>query len=347
MKVLFNCNTIAFQSPGGGTVQLLKTKEYLEKNKINVKLFNQWDDKIGNYDIIHNFGKSNNCYDVIHSAKLQKVPIAITPIYNWPSLIYGLKENIGIKRKLKFIAYHIIKNNHLFDFISKTRIMLKEADIILPDSQAEAKLMIKHFNLDKRKIAIVPVGVEKSFKDAKKNLFIEKYGLKDFVLYVGRIEQRKNLIELIKIMNKINLPLVIIGNKVPDQINYYNICRKIAKKNIHFLGELEKDSKLLMSAYAATKVFVLPSFVETPGIATLEAGLAGANIVITERGSTREYFKNHVSYINPLNTTQIEKAIKLEYDKDKNRNLSKYIEKNFVWEVVIKKVIKAYQRIAL
>jgi len=43
---------------------------------------------------------------------------------------------------------------------------------------------------------------------------------------------------------------------------------------------------MLASAYAACDVFVLPSMFETPGIAALEAGLAGAKIVITKYGGT-------------------------------------------------------------
>src|SRR3989344_5792525 len=81
--------------------------------------------------------------------------------------------------------------------------------------------------------------------------FVKKYGLKDFVLYVGRIDSRKNVLVLIKIMNKLNLPLVIIGNSLPHQIGYYNMCRRIAKKNVYFLGKINHESSLLESAYAA------------------------------------------------------------------------------------------------
>ena len=93
MKILFNNSNIGFQHPGGGEVLLLKTKEYLEKAGIKVKLFNPWEDKLNDFDLLHNFGKSNNCYDVVNFAHLQKVPIALTPIYNRPSLKYSLYES--------------------------------------------------------------------------------------------------------------------------------------------------------------------------------------------------------------------------------------------------------------
>ena len=347
MDILFNNSNIGFQHPGGGEVLLLKTKEYLEKNKINVKLFNPWEDKISDFDLLHNFGKSNNCFDVVNFAHLQQVPIALTPIYNRPSLKYSLYESFGFKKKLKNLAYFSLKNSALFDFAIKTKSILKMSDIILVDSQDETNFLIRDFNIDKNKIFQVPVGVEKRFKNAKADEFIDKYKLEDFVLFVGRIDTRKNVLNLIKIMNKLQVPLVIIGDKIIDQQNYYKACVESAGKNVHFLGKFEIDSTILMSAYAAAKVLVLPSYVESPGIVALEAALAGTNIVITERGSTREYFQNYVSYINPLSIKSIEESIKKELAKEKSKELSRHVERNFIWEVIIEKLISGYKRLVL
>ena len=67
---------------------------------------------------------------------------------------------------------------------------------------------------------------------------------------------------------------------------------------------------LLASAYAACDVFVLPSQFETPGIAALEAGLAGAKIVITPVGGTkRSYFGNNAIYVEPTSTENIAEGI--------------------------------------
>lgn len=347
MKILFNCNASGFQSPGGGEVQLLKTKEYLDKNKINVKLFDQWKDKISDYDIVHNFGKSNNCYDVIHFAKLQNVKIALTPIYNWPSIKYGLNETSGIKNKLKLLIYLSAKNNSMFNSFSKTKLMMNESDAIFVDSNTEASLLTKHFRISKDKIKIIPVGVEKKFKNAKPDLFIDKYRIEDFVLFVGRIDRRKNLLNLIKVVNKLKLPLVIIGDKVVDQLPYYGECRKLANSNVHFLGKFDMDSDLLRSAYSASKVLALPSFIETPGIVALEAALAGTNLAITERGSTKDYFSNYVEYVNPLSIKSIEVALKRAFYKEKSKKLSEHIETSYTWDIVIKKIIDEYKRLVL
>ena len=76
-----------------------------------------------------------------------------------------------------------------------------------------------------------------------------------------------------------------------------------------WLGRLEHDDPLLASAYAAARVFALPSWFETPGLAALEAALAGCAVVITPFGSTREYFGELVEYARPGRPGEIDQAL--------------------------------------
>ena len=129
--------------------------------------------------------------------------------------------------------------------------------------------------------------MEKRFLEADPKIFINKYGIKDFILNVGHIGiERKNTLTLIKALSKIDHPAVIIG-KIYNTSEGLS-CIKEAKKNknLIIIDGLDHNSKMLESAYAASKVFVLPAKYETPGIAGLEAGLAGSKIVITKYGGT-------------------------------------------------------------
>ena len=74
-------------------------------------------------------------------------------------------------------------------------------------------------------------------------------------------------------------------------------------------GGLTHDDPLLASAYAAARVFALPCWFETPGLAALEAALAGCAVVITPYGSTREYFGDLVEYARPDRPGEIERAL--------------------------------------
>ena len=345
MKILFNCNTTAFQSPGGGEILLSKTMEYLKKNNAKVKLFNKWEDKVEDYDLLHNFGLSNNCYDLINYTH-NKIPIAVTTIYSWPSLKFAIKSATNKKDKLKLGGYSLIHNTPIVNKYTTVKKILDRANLILPDSKIEVDLLSKKFNINKNKFYPSPNGVDERFYKAKPNEFYKKYGLKNFVLYTGRIEPRKNVLNLIKSLNKTKIPLVIIGSaSYQGGKEYYNLCKKNASKNVHFINEMNHESSLLKSAYAAAKVVVLPSWLETPGLSALEGGLAGANIVITSRGTSHDYFKEKAFYINPFDNKDIKRKIIKAYKKDKSKELSKHIKKNFLWDAVAKKVIKGYEKL--
>jgi glycosyltransferase involved in cell wall biosynthesis len=102
---------------------------------------------------------------------------------------------------------------------------------------------------------------------------------------------------------------------------------------------------LLASAYAACDVFVLPSQFETPGIAALEAGLAGAKIVITPVGGTKEYFRDDAIYVEPSSTESIVQGIQAALKKEKDSSLRTRIQKEFLWDKVGEKTKQVYQSI--
>ena len=78
------------------------------------------------------------------------------------------------------------------------RELLGLADAILPNSRAEADQLVRLFGADPARIRVVPNGVEPRFADADPAIFRERMATGDFVLYVGRIEPRKNVLGLIR-----------------------------------------------------------------------------------------------------------------------------------------------------
>ncbi len=64
----------------------------------------------------------------------------------------------------------------------------------------------------------------------------------DLVLCVARIEGIKNQLNLIKALNNTRYRLVIIGAPAPNQMPYYNECRKQAASNISFINHLPQEA---------------------------------------------------------------------------------------------------------
>ncbi len=344
MKVLMNCNNSAFQAPGGGEILLLKNREYLIKKGVKIKLFDQWKDKLTDYGLLHNFGLSNNCYDLINAAYNKKVPVAITPVYSWPSLRFAMRSGVNLKHKLDLGIYALLHNTHHLNKLTYLSKMLKMSSKILTDSNAEKNILMKTYKLKESKFQVANYGVDKRFFYANKKEFVRKYGIEDFLLYTGRIEPRKNVLTLIKIASKLKFSLVIMSNKkFQGGDTYYRLCKKYAKNNIHFIDGVDHESTMLSSAYAAARAVVLPSWLENPGLTVLEGGLAGANVLVTSRGSSTEYFKNYAFYVNPFNNKEIERKIIQVYKKEKDDELRMHIKKNFIWEVVTSNILKAYK----
>jgi glycosyltransferase involved in cell wall biosynthesis len=91
-------------------------------------------------------------------------------------------------------------------------------------------------------------------------------------------------------------------------------------------------------------VFVLPSFFETPGIAALEAGLAGANITITKYGGTQEYFGTMANYVDPGSVESVRAGILAALARPRSATLREHIRKHYLWQTIAEQTAKEYAR---
>lgn len=341
LRVAFYVYPTAFQAPGGGEIQLMKTKEYLEKSGVEVKLFDPWVDKLETFDIFHTFGSVKDCLDMIRTARILGVKTVLSSIcwYSWKSA-WGIYSSWD--KRLLSLARQAAKS--LCPFMpSMRKSMMEFSDLLFPNSQTEAEQLVRYFCVPKDKIFVVPNGVDPKFDQATPDLFIDTYGLKDFILCVGRIEPRKNQLNMIRALKNTDIPLVFIGDYVHHYEDYYLTCRREAEGNVYFLGPIPHDSELLASAYATCNTFLLASWLETPGLAALEAGLAGAKVVITDQGATREYFSDHATYVPPDCLSSIRKKTLRTYDRSSNRTLQNYIRNHHLWKQATQVTLEGYR----
>ena len=344
MKIAFYAYPEAFQSPGGGEVLLLKTKETLEKKPdISVKLFDQWNDKLKDFDILHVFGSVKSCIGLMETAKSLGVKIVLSPIF-WSTLNRAVHEQGSLTKKTRMVLQHAAKR--VFPFMpSGRKHVIELSDIIVPNSIAEAGQVSKLFLADKSRIRVAYLGADDRFMHADKRLFTEKYNLKDFVLSVGRIEPRKNQLNLIKALKGTGLKLVFIGNAVTGCESYYKQCRDAAGDDVLFMPGIDHENPLLASAYAACGVFVLQGWFETPGLAAIEAGLAGARLAVTKDGSTREYFKDYAAYFDPASPKDIKKGVLNALHSNKAKGLKQHIADNYLWANYAEQTYKIYEEV--
>jgi len=342
-KILFYSYPWAFQKMGGGEIQLLKTKEFLENKGVKVKMFDQWQDKLSAYDILHVFGSVKDCLGLIRAAKESKVKVCVSSIF-WTDLRRCLGE-VGLHNKTNALLHHALKAV-CPSFPSARREIFTLADLILPNSESEAKQIQRYFSIEKDKFFVVPNGVEERFQMAAPDEFAGKYKLRDFILYVGRIEPRKNQLSFIRAMKGFKKsPVVFVGDYTLEHKYYYDACLREKDDNMFFLGYIEHDTSLFSSMYAASKIFSLTSWFETPGLSALEAAACGKNIVITPYGSTRDYFGDFAFYARPHKPKEIRRIVEQAFERPCGDNLKQYVLNNFSWEKVAQTTLSAYEKI--
>jgi glycosyltransferase involved in cell wall biosynthesis len=170
---------------------------------------------------------------------------------------------------------------------------------------------------------------------------IKKYN--DCVLCVSRIEGRKSQLNLVKAVKGLPLKLILIGRPSPNHLKYFQKVKNEAGSNVIFLDYI--DHEKLPQYYKAAKVHALPSWFETTGLSSLEAGVMGCNLVITDKGDTEEYFKDFAYYCDPQSVESIKEAVIKAYENPVNPELKEHILKNFNWEITAEKTLAAYRKV--
>lgn len=189
------------------------------------------------------------------------------------------------------------------------------------------------------------------WQDGDPQLFRNTYlegttGHSDYLVCIGRIEERKNQLMLARAVKDLPLRLVLIGHC--EKPRYLNKIKEEAGEQLVLTGRLDAGSDMLRSALAGAKVFALPSWAEGASLAALEAAAAGANMVLSDRSSEREYFGNLAQYCDPGSVDSIRRAIEAALVKRRPRNkaqkLRTLVKSKHSWEHYARETQNAYHR---
>jgi glycosyltransferase involved in cell wall biosynthesis len=343
-SVLFHAPSHALQAPGGGEIQLIQTGRYLDALGIRIRLFSAWTDQVAQARLVHLFGMSREGLELARVARGRGVPVVLSPIC-WYEIRAMLALEPNRPRKLRSLAAWSLRLA-MPRLPSWRRELLELAAAVLPNSPSEADQLARLFGVDRGKLRVVPNGVRPELGSVGPEPFRRQFGNQPFVLSVSRIEPRKNTLGLIRAVRSLGLPLVVVGQAPPSCEDYARECRRAGAGNVFWLGQLDHHDPLLASVYAAARVFALPSWFETPGLAALEAALAGCPVVITPYGSTRDYFGELAEYARPHRVDEIAQAIRTCWKGDPDPRLARLIAMRYVWPKVAQKTAEVYDQVA-
>ncbi|MBL9093948.1 MAG: glycosyltransferase family 4 protein [Planctomycetaceae bacterium] len=334
----------AWQAPGGGEIQMAATERYLRALGNDVRAWRPWeDDDLAAGDVVHFFGSRPEFVAPLEALRRRGVATVVSTIawFDWRNTIR--EPGRAVKRLAACVRY--AARAALPNLNSWRRRLYHSADLLLPNSQAEAEQLLRLFQVPAQRIRVVPNGVDERFAAARPEEFRERFGTEPFVLCPGRIEPRKNQLELVRALRGSGRRLVILGDAVPGQERYAAACRRAADDDTLFLGRLRHDDPLLASAYAACRAVVIPSWFETPSLAALEASLTGTPLVLPRGGCAREYFGSHAEYVGPGNLAALRAAVERAIEKPRSPELADLVSNTFTWRHVALATQEAYETV--
>ena len=260
------------------------------------------------------------------------------------------------------VMLHDIIHEYMPEYFPKTlnRLMrisypvsAKRAGRILTVSEHSKNDIVKYYKIPEDKIIVTYDAVSDDFRPVMEKDKVEdvlkKYGIRgEYILYVGRLEPRKNLIRLLQAFNElmtnhnIRQKLVIVGMKYFQYEKLFELVQVLGLQDkVIFTGRVEDQD--LPSVYNGATVFVYPSIAEGFGIPPLEAMACGVPVISSNTSSLPEVIGDAGILVDPFNVHDLAAEIhKVLSDKDlqKSMKMRGIIQaKKFSWETSARKTL--------
>jgi glycosyltransferase involved in cell wall biosynthesis len=356
MRIAFITRSTLFEVHGGITVQVIETAKHLREMGVSVTVYLA-NEKINynDYDLFHLFDITRPANILYHIKRANK-PFVLSPVLidyseydkqhrrGFSGFIFR-RFSADINEYIKAVSRWILKKDRLQskNYIWKghrksIQDILKRVEMILPNSQQEYDELKKVYNVT-TSYTVVPNGIDEKLFKADNSVAKDK----ELVICAARIEGIKNQLNLIKALNNTGFQLLLIGDAAPNQRDYYRQCRNLAGNNIKFINRLSQAE--LINYYKRAKVHVLPSWFETCGLSSLEAAAMGCNIVITNKGFTRDYFDEEAFYCDPESAESIYQAVNDAAESPSQKKLQTKILKHYTWHHVASQTLEAYKKV--
>lgn len=272
------------------------------------------------------------------------------PVRRFPRLPYGIYRRIW--NYIPYTYHHFFPNadlNIFFDYIVPPRVTgkvittvhdlafvrypetmnrrnlrrirhdivysLERSDRILTVSQFSKEELISCMGVDRDRISVIynAPSVSENLVDAK--VLLERHQITPpYLLYVGTIEPRKNIVRLLlafeRLKKETGIPhqLVLAGGNGWKNKDTYNVAQSLScQKDIRWTGYVSAAEKNTL--YQQAQVFVFPSLYEGFGIPPLEAMHFGCPVVCAKAASLPEVVGDAGIFVDPMDEISIAQGI--------------------------------------
>jgi glycosyltransferase involved in cell wall biosynthesis len=284
-----------------------------------------------------------------------KVDVYFSSDFLRPPLLKGTKGVTTVHD----LTWKIFPQYHELRIIKAHAIKLKKTiehrDIVLTDSLSTKRDISKYFpEINKEKIHVVYPGIGEQFKlkiiNEKLKIILRKYHINiddKFLLYVGAIEPRKNLVLSINIFNELikdkefsNYKFIIAGRAGWKNENVFESIKKLGLEDkVKFTGFVEDED--LPYLYSAAKLTVYLSAYEGFGLPPLESLACGTKVIAGDNSSLKETIDKEF-LVDIADQSKILEKMKSLLRRDQNIDQTS-IKKRFNWKNTAEQFLSAIQ----
>lgn len=235
----------------------------------------------------------------------------------------------------QFSRGYRLKRNFLFKFSAR------KSDFLCTVSEYSKGRLQAIYQTEEKEIFVTPNGVSEEFfkvysKEEEQQYIESTFNVKNYILYVSRIEARKNQQALVKAFSDLpkDLSLVFIGEKTMENSELDRKLNELDKKTrnrIHFFNDLsEKD---LISFLRGAVLFAYPSLAEGFGIPPLEAGAVKIPVLCSNATAMGDFDFFAPFYINFEKDDVHQYLIEILADNDESRleDIGETIQRKYSW----------------
>ncbi|MGI8734790.1 MAG: glycosyltransferase family 4 protein [Pyrinomonadaceae bacterium] len=240
----------------------------------------------------------------------------------------------------------------------RLRLMVRSAAMIIAVTESMKREICEHLGVRAERVAVTPEAPRRSFRrvpleqtvEIRRSLGVED----DFILFVGTIEPRKNLLTLMRALEEIlrntslRPQLVIAGGKGWLMEELFSFLEKsVAKERVRFIGYTSDDE--LRSLYSSCRISVYPSLYEGFGLPPLEAMACGAPVITSRIPAIAETVGSAAILIDPTDVDGLASSIaELWNDLPQRLQLSTaglQRSATFSWETTARMTLEVYREV--
>ncbi len=268
--------------------------------------------------------------------------------------IFRIKSVLAIHSNLPWTNFSKMPGNYFRKLIIRIlmRISIFICDDLIVNSLFAKKELVQSLKLKRKKIHVIYLGIDKRYKDKKKNRnFIKRFDYRGYILSVLSCVRYHNILNLIKAFeilkkqNKTDLRFVLVL-QILDKKYFLEIKKYIINNNLdkQILIYHDLETKYLVNLYKYSNLYAFTSYNEVFGLTSLEAMSQGCPVIISRKSALEEINGKAAKYFDPDNINEISKIMhKVLFQKSVRKFLKKNAKlhiRKFDWNKTVKKTIE-------